>query len=479
MRGSRGPLVLAGWLPPITALAVLSLSFGGVTQRGFLLVAILMSLALPLSLKAAQGRLDLFEPLVFASLSLAVMFLGRPLADLATGGFNHFGYNVLSSFDETLSVALIGIVAFECGYASPVSRIWARHLPRPAMFRAARIAVVAWVYALLGAFLFWLFLAQYGGFRLLPALLRGRAASDNALFLGSTGYLYNGILLWGATVLLFLAVATVARRRRYYVWFLAFLLPLLIFYGARGTRSELLPLVTAIPTFWYLSSGRRPRLRTVAVVLLVGFSLLGWLGAIRTAGERGDVYVKLETALSSPFRGASDILTGADADMFDSLANELVVVPEKLPFQHGATITDVAIRAIPRPLWRDKPLESNDAVVNALWPAHYLQSRASPAFSLMGPFYADSGVLAVAIGMFLTGAALGALWIWFCSHQGSVTAQVIYAMSLPFVVLLMRGTIPDTLSRALFLIVPLVLIHAITRIRLVRSGQHIATDRNA
>lgn len=38
-------------------------------------------------------------------------------------------------------------------------------------------------------------------------------------------------------------------------------------------------------------------------------------------------------------------------------------------------------------------------------------------------------------------------------------------MSLPFVVILMRGTVPDTLTRMLFLFVPLVLLLWLTRLR--------------
>ncbi len=46
---------------------------------------------------------------------------------------------------------------------------------------------------------------------------------------------------------------------------------------------------------------------------------------------------------------------------------------------------------------------------------------------------------------------------------------MIYAMGLAFVVILMRGTIPDTLSRMLFLFIPVVLLLWLTRLSFERS----------
>jgi hypothetical protein len=44
-------------------------------------------------------------------------------------------------------------------------------------------------------------------------------------------------------------------------------------------------------------------------------------------------------------------------------------------------------------------------------------------------------------------------------------AQMLYSMGLPFVVILMRGSIPDTLARMLFYFAPLFLLLIFKRIR--------------
>ena len=302
-------------------------------------------------------------------------------------------------------------------------------------------------------------------------LLAGRQPSDNDLFLSSTGYLYEGISLWAATALIFFASATAGRRRWYIFPFLGTTILLLGFYGARGTRIQMLPLVIAVPVFWYLWNDRRPKFRTLLAVSLVGFAMLGWLREIREADQRGEVLAKLGSALAAPVREAGDILKGLDADMFDTLANALVVVPEHLPFRHGAIVTDVLIRIVPRPIWPDKPLESNDALLRTLWPIHYSLSRAGPASSLMGSFYADSGIVTVAFGMYLTGALFAMLWCWLQRYRSAVIAQMVYSMGLPFVVILMRGSVPDTLARMLFMFVPLVLLMMLGSLRDTIAGK--------
>lgn len=468
MKTNAAPVIALAYIGLFGSLLVFILYVADISVRSLLLAAIVCSLLLPMMLRAIRSRLDLFEPVVLCNIALGIMFVGRPLHQLITGETIHLGYDILPTFNETLLVALIGIVCFQLGYfLRPNATAWARRLPSPPPLPLQRAAVAGWLYLCLGGLLFGAFLAQGGELDLLLwELLAGRQQSNNDLFLRSTGYLYNGLSMWGASALIFFAIAVVARRRMYWLWFLLPALCLVIYYGARGTRSMLLPLILAIPVFWYLWKGRRPSASSLLLAASVGVALLGTLREVRTAGENRDFIGTFIAAMGAPLSEALDILGGADAEMFDSLANELWVVPERIPFQHGATITDLLIRAVPRPLWPEKPLESNDVIVNALWAEHYAESRASPAFSVLGPFYADSGLVTVALGMFFIGWVLAVSWRWLCLYRAQPVANMIYAMGLPFVVILMRGTIQDTLSRMLFLFVPLVLLLWLVRMRL-------------
>lgn len=438
--------------------ATLVIVYSETKLRTLLLFANLFSLLVPIAVRTVQGKLDLFEPLVVANISLFFMFFGRPLADLITGQTVHMGYTIMTTFDNALFLSWVGILCFQIGYFSPLMRYLANCLPYPPTFQPGTAALSAWLFTGLGAMLFALFLYTQGGFKIFLYLIEGRQPSNNDLFLNSTGYLYNGILMWGPASLIFFAIAVVEKRIHMLFPFGLLILPLLVLYGSRGARSHLLPLVISIPVFWYLWKHRRPSFKNVFFSVFIGLVILGWIREFRDIETKDRMIDHLKITLSSPVATIGDLLISPDVEMFDSLANELLVVPKTMPFMHGATITDIFIRAIPRTLYPNKRMESNDILVSTLWPAHYAISRAAPCFSVIGVFYADSGFITVVFGMFLLGALLASFWRWFQEHSYSIMAQLVYSMGLPFVVILMRGNIPDTLARMFFYFSPLIML---------------------
>lgn len=449
------------------ALILVNFGVAGFSLHGVLIMLIILALLLPMGWRHVQGRLDIFEPVVLANVALGVMFIGRPLTDIALETKIHLFYGITSTFDDALLVVLAGVLAFQIGYYVSFARTWAKMLRRPPAFSRKQAQIAAWLFLMFGGILFAFFLASGGGIALLFVLLKGRSSEDNAIFLNTTAYFNDGILMWAASALVFFALAVVYKRRMNYVWFLATVLPLIIYLGALGTRSDLLPLALSLPVFWYLWKGHRPSARLLLVTATVGIVLIGWLGQIRTAGTsaRAEMGTKLVEAFTSPAEQMGNILSGGDDEMFDSIANEMLVVPRQTGYRPGGTLMDLFIRAVPRPLWPDKPLETNDILVNTLWPAHYAASRASAAFSIIGPFYLDSGYIGVLIGMFFIGVVLATTWQWYLLHRRNLNVILIYSMGLPFVVILMRGTLPDTIARMLFMVVPLAVVMWISRMR--------------
>ena len=49
------------------------------------------------------------------------------------------------------------------------------------------------------------------------------------------------------------------------------------------------------------------------------------------------------------------------------------------------------------------------------------------------------------------------IWRWYLRNTGNLSAIVLYAFVPGFVVILLRGTIADTLTRMYFLVLPLVI----------------------
>ena len=437
----------------------------GFKLRTLLLFAIIFSMLIPISIRILKGKFDLFEPLVITNISFLFMFIGRPLANLVIGQNVSLGYNILNTFDEALFLAWIGILSFQFGYFSPLRHFLLNRLPYPPTFQPRTAVFSAWLFTGFGGALFWIFLCTQGGLEVVPYLIEGRQASNNEFFLESTGYLYNAILMWGPASLVFFAVAVVYRKLYLFIPFIITLLPLVILYGSRGTRSQLFPLVISLFVFWYLWQKRRPSIRAIFLIGLLGLVLSGWLREFRNVETKENAIKHLKAIASSPIATIGDLLTSPDTEMFDALAIELSVVPKTLAFMPGATFSDITIRAIPRPLYPNKPLESNDKLVNELWPEHYSLSRASPCFSLIGVLYADIGYITVVSGMYFFGTIFGAFWLWFNANSNNIMAQMIYSMGLPFVVILMRGSIPDTLARMLFYFAPLYILMIVKRLR--------------
>jgi O-antigen polysaccharide polymerase Wzy len=436
---------------------MLCLEFADLSLRAVLLIALACSLYLPIIWRLKQ--LDLFEPIVFANFALGIMFVARPLSDAASDQFmlEYLKLSIVPQFNYTLAVVLAGVVAFQIGYHSkitlavfPALSSW---LPRPShKFRTAIAGRVGIILAAVGLGLFAIFVMQQG-LGAFATLMTGRGASDDDYFKASTGYFYQGLLLLVPASAIMFAVGLNTKKVR---WYMGSAICLLIFAGyfsARGDRSHLLPALS-IPIFWYLFSRRRPRGRNVLIFAAIAISAISIMRGVRNVDS---IFTSsdIKSALLEPWNAALETLQGADVEMFDYLASELMIVPSALDYQHGAIITDIVVRAIPRPLWPGKPTEATDLVGQTLWPEHYAVARAGPSSSILGNLYVDSGVYTVVLGMFLTGAILRWLWLWYLKYADSMTAQLLYASTLPVAIIFFRGTFPDTFSRMLFLVVPL------------------------
>jgi hypothetical protein len=159
---------------------------------------------------------------------------------------------------------------------------------------------------------------------------------------------------------------------------------------------------------------------------------------------------------SDPGAVVDRFVTGPDLEMFDAMNSELQIVPSSIPFQPGRTILDIPIRAIPRATWPSKPIETNEEITARLYPVQARATRAAPALSILGAFYADSGIIGVAIGMGLLGIILRYIWNRTLTAHFDSWSLVTYAVTLPLLMILIRGTIVGTLALALFAVVPII-----------------------
>jgi hypothetical protein len=434
--------------------------------RGVMISAVATAIFLPLIHRVGKGQLDLFEPIVPSALATSIMFVGRPIADQVTDSYIHLGYDIQPTFDWTLFSVVIGIIAFNLGYASGFGRPLQRLFPTPAsQFPPDRTVFGAATMAIVGSSLFGTFLLANGGVRAMLIVISGRSNEHSSMMRQSSAYLYFGIFLLLPATLVFFGLWMKTRRLPYLCFTVLTGVPLFLYESSMGDRSEMLPLIFGLPAIYYLWTAKRPKafqLILATILLLIGFA---FLREFRNKTATGRQSVKSATLLTDPGKALASTFTKDDSEMFDTFCNLVTVVPSRLPFQPFGVFTDIGTRALPRLLFPDKGLELPDQFVVTLWPEHYKLSRASSAFSILGHYYMYGGILGVAIGAFSMGLLLRQTWLWYLAHSNNLNAILLYSFVPSFVVILWRGTVTDTLGRMVFTVVPLVVMQSFMRSR--------------
>jgi hypothetical protein len=139
--------------------------------------------------------------------------------------------------------------------------------------------------------------------------------------------------------------------------------------------------------------------------------------------------------------------------MAPTFAAALTVIPESVGYSYGKTIFgDLVVRPIPRPLWEGKPRIPRERLIATLWPAE--ADAINPEFSVLLYLYWDLGLIGVAVGLALAGVACRALYHYLRDQEADMSAQVLYALALWFVVIGLRNSPVDTFIVAAFIVAP-------------------------
>jgi oligosaccharide repeat unit polymerase len=450
----------------VTALAV-----SETVLRGGMISAVATAIILPLFYRVATNSFDLFEPVVPSALATGVMFVGRPIADQAMSSYIHLGYNILPTFDWTLLNVLVGVIFFNMGYSSSLGRSLQKLFPTPAkLFPPSMVAIGAATMSIVGASLFGIFLIGNGGARAFLIMVSGRSHAASTFTRHSTGYLYEAINLFLPATLVFFALWVRTKRAGYLCLAASTATPLFLYQASMGDRCEMLPLIFGLPAVYYLWKSRRPRFSSLLAAGLCLLFAFAFLREFRNSAAAGRQNLGNAVILSDPGKALASTFTKDDSEMFDTFCNLVSVVPSSLAFHPFGVITDVAVRALPRVLFPDKPLELPDQLIVILWPQHYRLSRASAASSIFGNFYLYGGVVGVAIGAFVMGMVLRQVWLWYLNHHNNLNAIVLYSLVPALLVVLWRGTVTGTLGMMFFTALPLLVMQPLIRLR--GSHQH-------
>jgi hypothetical protein len=439
-----------------------------------------LTLLVPLVGRVVRRRFDPFEPLLLFVLAYGVMFVVRPAAMIVRDDVTHRGplhaTDVSKTFTEMLVIALLGAVAFVGSYSLPFGARLGRATPAPRdAFDPGRVVAFALLVALVGMLSFAAFLWYLGGLETLGPLLRGRSIEAVA---DAPAYFWSGFFVVVPATLVVLAVAFQLRSKTLLAVGLALATVVLIRAVPLGERILLLPFLGGIFVYSYVRRLARPSFVTVVAVLVVALIGSSFLRDMRGRDIRGETvsesFVKI---VSQPGWTLEPVLTGSEAEMAPALAAALAVIPEKLGYTYGETIFgDLVIRPVPRSLWDGKPLPPRERVISTLWPEEYERLHLNPEFSTLLYFYWDFSFIGVAIGLALYGVAARVLYEYFLRNRTNISVQVFYSLAIWFVVIAARDSPVDTFMRAVFILLPAVLIFGLATRSSTRPEKGAALD---
>jgi hypothetical protein len=417
--------------------------------------------ALPIFARTFQRRLDPFEPVVLFALAWAVMFVLRPSVMIADGSFGFWGVDLRGTLPLALFLGLVGAVAFVCGYELRAGASLARRLPPPRELDTRATAVSGIAVGVIGVVFFVVLLPASDPLQSLRVVLGGRDEALGEVLADSSTYVFYASWALVPASLALAGVALSARRPVYWILAGAVLVVALLRTVPFGSRMALLPLLGGLLVLWYALQGRRPSVRSVALLALAAVCLSYVLVVVRDPERRGDLSGEVRRVVERPHAILYPLTGGEDAEMVPALAGALTAIPDDLGYRFGAaTLGDLVTRPIPRELWVGKPLPAREQVIRHVWPQFF--PGLNPTFTPILAFYRDLSVAGVVIGMALLGMAARVLYAWFRAWSDSFAAQLLFASTVWFTVIAIRNDPVDTVVFALFLVVPVLAIVAVS-----------------
>lgn len=440
--GIRRRLLPLGVLASSGALAGIVFHQAGI--QGMLIVALAACSLAPLLLSWTRTSVDVFEPIVFYSLFMAMTTIAivdrvylRPSSlrypELVPWHFS-------TAFALVSAIYLLFFVLVLVGYYTTVER-WIevpsfapnRDRHSVALFRYggaiyAAVGVVFYV-LLVGSALEWELLRLYTTTEPRSQLFVG----SYHLVLGSR-MVYVGYFLWLTSVLL------------------------------RGDRPGVFHALAVLPPFvLFLLLGGRQRAITILLILVIVYSYVHIRPTIPTTPGRirvkSDELHRKVKSISLPLVGgivgtiivfARIVRSWRDLDgasttgllvelatfgihneHLDYLLVTLHVVPEELGYYWGTLPFRVPMNYIPRSLWDEKPvLTVGSELRRAILPGQ--AGGRDPG--LLGQFYADAGFVGICFGALLFGIVLRVVYVCFERNSHSPIMLVLYAFVVASIV---------------------------------------------
>jgi oligosaccharide repeat unit polymerase len=414
----------------------------------------------PLVVRLVQGKFDPFEPIQILMVVFFLLFVLRPAAELGYHINQFLNLDIHNGFDGAATISLIGITCVYAAYATGAGRWLARRLPQlPTTWQTERSVHFALGVLAVGLLLTAAFAAAIGGPGVLFRFFLGRTVTDFEAGL-TTGYFVFGPILVVPVTFIFLIAFWRRRTLGTGLLFVGCLAASLFVTVPRGDRTNIVALVLPLLVLYFLLRGKRPRGPAIVLTLLLAIFAMNILLATRHVETRAQnpIVKTIENALLNPLAQVKEFANGVDLSEFSVLELEYHAYHKQvnpLTYSPGSTVAATLAGPLPHSIVGKKPQEALIHVTSYIFPNN--NRRASFGPSMFGDMYGDYGYFTLVIFSLLVGVVTRALWEYFLMYGKSEGVQIVFAASLPMLVIMTRNAIPDVIARSVFFVLPLVL----------------------
>jgi hypothetical protein len=414
---------------------------------------------LPIFVRVAQRRFDPFEPIQIVAIAFFVLYGIRPGAELIWNIKTFDLQYARDGFDGAALICVVGMLSTYLGYALLAGRRLARRAPAvPTSWdpeRSVRFGI--WLLAF-SALLTALFAATVGPSTLFHFYL-GRSATTGTTFLAVSGYVALGPYLTIPAAIIFLFAFGRLRTFKTLALFLFSLAGAIFVSFPQGDRTYVLALVLPLLMFPYLRRGRRPRAIALLIALVVAVLGLNVLMSTRSVGARPPLLTSITHAVTHAPDELKKFATGVDLAEYSVLELEHEAYSARvnpLTFHPAQTLLCAIAYWVPRKILKDKPPAAGQFVADRLFP-NTIATRATFNPAIFGDFWADAGWYTIILYDLIIGVICRFIWEYFKRFETSEGVQILFAATMPVLVIMVRNSVVDAFARSLFLSGPLLL----------------------
>jgi oligosaccharide repeat unit polymerase len=434
VRSYYGAVLAVGLLLAVLlGLTVAYLDVGTWGLSKVLLLVLGVLLLVPFGVTMLRGKhIDFLEPINVVVIGYAMFLLVRPIYILVYDDLDMI--NFLGADPKLIPVALfhaiLGLASLYLGYYGPIGPAIANATPT-AGERVSPRRLRNWgvLLIVLGSSLYGVFLGQ-------KASTAGNAYSE------STAYFYLGIDVVGVGILLLFYWMWLSPKWRRILVVVGLLAVFFVVATNAGNRYRILYLGIALLASYYLLRDSSFRLRNLMLLLPPVLIYLNAIGLVRQKSEGTLANLSQYDSQSAWQRFLS---SSGDLNIFDTYVRIISVVPEIHPYLFPRrTFAYLFTAFVPRTVWPGKP-EPSEKLVTLYMIGEWGAEKAGGggyAYSLLGSFYVEGGLLAVLIGMILFGAFCRAVWAYHTKNR-NIGSKMILAVTLPAVFFAQRGGFND------------------------------------